>query len=52
MLQQRQATPLLTLGLRLGEGRCVALALPLIQATMNFYHQMASVADAGVNNVV
>ncbi|GGP70267.1 nicotinate-nucleotide--dimethylbenzimidazole phosphoribosyltransferase [Shewanella saliphila] len=52
MLQTLQATPLLSLGLRLGEGTGAALALPLIQGAVNFYNQMASFDDAGVNNVV
>ncbi|GGQ25072.1 nicotinate-nucleotide--dimethylbenzimidazole phosphoribosyltransferase [Shewanella litoralis] len=52
MLQTLQATPLLSLGLRLGEGTGAALALPLIQAAANFYNQMASFDNAGVNNVV
>jgi nicotinate-nucleotide--dimethylbenzimidazole phosphoribosyltransferase len=41
---------LLSLGLRLGEFTGAALAL--IQATVNFYNQMASFYDAGVNNAV
>ncbi len=52
MLQQLQATPLLSLGLRLGEGTGAALALPLLQAAVNFYNQMASFKEAGINNVV
>ncbi|MGB6136994.1 MAG: nicotinate-nucleotide--dimethylbenzimidazole phosphoribosyltransferase, partial [Shewanella sp.] len=36
----------------LGEGTGAALALPLIQGAVNFYNQMASFDDAGVNNVV
>jgi len=52
LLQQLQATPLLSLGLRLGEGTGAALALPLIQAAVHFYNQMASFDDAGVHNVV
>ncbi|WP_198782466.1 nicotinate-nucleotide--dimethylbenzimidazole phosphoribosyltransferase [Shewanella putrefaciens] len=52
MLAHLQAKPLLSLGLRLGEGTGAALALPLIQAAVNFYNQMASFSDAGIEAVV
>lgn len=52
MLDFLQAKPLLSLGLRLGEGTGAALALPLIQAAVNFYNQMASFSDAGIEAVV
>ncbi|MCA1895476.1 nicotinate-nucleotide--dimethylbenzimidazole phosphoribosyltransferase [Shewanella putrefaciens] len=52
MLEFLQAKPLLSLGLRLGEGTGAALALPLIQAAVNFYNQMASFSDAGIEAVV
>ncbi|WP_413485074.1 nicotinate-nucleotide--dimethylbenzimidazole phosphoribosyltransferase [Shewanella baltica] len=52
MLEFLQAKPLLSLGLRLGEGTGAALALPLIQASVNFYNQMASFSDAGIEAVV
>jgi len=48
MLEYFQATPLLSLGLRLGEGTGGALALPLIQAAASFYNDMASFESAGV----
>ncbi|CAM4049105.1 nicotinate-nucleotide--dimethylbenzimidazole phosphoribosyltransferase [Vibrio neonatus] len=51
MLAHLQATPLLHLDLRLGEGTGGALALPLIQAATNFYNDMASFGDAGVSNI-
>ncbi|MGL4449491.1 MAG: nicotinate-nucleotide--dimethylbenzimidazole phosphoribosyltransferase [Shewanella sp.] len=52
MLAHLQAKPLLSLGLRLGEGTGAALALPLVYAAVNFYNQMASFSDAGIEAVV
>ncbi len=51
MLKELDATPLLQLGMRLGEGTGAALSLPLIEAACNFYNQMASFADAAVTDV-
>ena len=50
MLQRLNAQPLLNLGLRLGEGTGAALALPLIQAAVSFYNQMASFDSAGIDS--
>jgi nicotinate-nucleotide--dimethylbenzimidazole phosphoribosyltransferase len=48
MLQHLNARPMLQLNLRLGEGTGAALALPLVQAAVNFLNEMASFEDAGV----
>jgi len=48
MLQRLGAQPLLNLDLRLGEGTGAALALPLLNAAICFYNDMATFASAGV----
>ncbi len=50
MLKHLQVKPLLQLNLRLGEGTGAALALPLLQAAVNFMNQMATFASAQVSN--
>lgn len=42
------ASPLLDLSLRLGEGTGAVLAVPLVRAAAEFYNNMASFAEAGV----
>jgi nicotinate-nucleotide--dimethylbenzimidazole phosphoribosyltransferase len=48
LLQEMNAQPLLTLGMRLGEGTGAVLAVPLIRSAAEFYNNMASFAEAGV----
>ena len=50
LLRRIGVEPLLSLGLRLGEGSGALLALPLLRSSVAFYEQMASFDDAGVSD--
>ena len=50
LLTSMSATPLLKLGMRLGEGSGVAVAYPLLVSALTFLNKMASFADAGVSD--
>jgi nicotinate-nucleotide--dimethylbenzimidazole phosphoribosyltransferase len=49
MLQYLQATPLLQLGMRLGEGTGSAMAVPLVKSALTLYAEMATFEAAAVS---
>ena len=50
LLTKMAATPLLSIGMRLGEGSGVTVAYPLLVSALTFLNEMASFADAGVSD--
>lgn len=50
VLEALDASPLLDLGMRLGEGSGAAVAVPLLRSACALHNQMASFADAGVSS--
>lgn len=49
MLEKLNATPLLDLGLRLGEGTAAALCVPLLRCAAAFYNDMAELDNLGID---
>ncbi len=52
MLQFMQVSPLINIGMRLGEGSGIAVAYPIIQAACTFLNEMASFDNAKITNKV
>lgn len=48
MLDYLQVSPLVSLGLRLGEGSGIAVTYPLVESAVLFFNQMASFDSAGI----
>jgi nicotinate-nucleotide--dimethylbenzimidazole phosphoribosyltransferase len=48
MLEKMQASPLLNLGMRLGEGTGAVCAYPLLQSAVNMLNEMDNFAHANI----
>jgi nicotinate-nucleotide--dimethylbenzimidazole phosphoribosyltransferase len=49
LLDHLGLTPVLSLGMRLGEGTGAVLAMPVIESAIALYHEMATFSSAGVS---
>ncbi|HEY1656997.1 MAG TPA: nicotinate-nucleotide--dimethylbenzimidazole phosphoribosyltransferase [Candidatus Sulfotelmatobacter sp.] len=49
LLDHLRLTPVLSLGMRLGEGTGAVLAMPVIESAIALYYQMATFSSAGVS---
>jgi nicotinate-nucleotide--dimethylbenzimidazole phosphoribosyltransferase len=52
MLETMGLSPILDLGLRLGEGTGAALAMLMIEAGLKIYKEMATFQEAGVSDEI
>lgn len=52
MMKHLNVSPLLDLGMRLGEGSGAAVALPLIESAVKFFNEMASFESASVSEAL
>jgi nicotinate-nucleotide--dimethylbenzimidazole phosphoribosyltransferase len=49
LLDHLRLSPVLSLGMRLGEGTGAVLAMPVLESAIALYHQMATFSSAGVS---